>query len=161
MITIAVTGHTNLNASTQIRVKDAMKALLANYADQGLIGVSCLAKGADTIFADTVLEMGGKLLAIIPSQDYRATRVKPDHAEDFDRLIAAADDVVIMDHVSASRIAYDTANKAMLKRADRFIAVWDSSPPSGKGGGTADTVLEAQALGISVDIIWPEGAERV
>ena len=30
----------------------------------------------------------------------------------------------------------------------------------GKGGGTVDTVLEARAAGLPVDVAWPEGAAR-
>ena len=44
--------------------------------------------------------------------------------------------------------------------SERLVAVWDGSPPSAKGPGTADTVLEAQAAGLPVDVLWPDGAAR-
>ncbi|MFC4030241.1 hypothetical protein ACFO3J_02015 [Streptomyces polygonati] len=43
---------------------------------------------------------------------------------------------------------------------DRLIAIWNGQPPTGKGGGTADAVLEARAAGIPVDMVWPRDAGR-
>ncbi|MCN9243074.1 hypothetical protein NGF19_20105 [Streptomyces sp. RY43-2] len=40
------------------------------------------------------------------------------------------------------------------------MAVWDGSAPTGKGGGTADTVAEARAAGLAVDVVWPSGTRR-
>lgn len=57
------------------------------------------------------------------------------------------------------RQAYEAANGELLKRADRFVAVWDGTPPSGTGG-TADTVEQARTAGLPVDVVWPGGAER-
>ncbi|MEU5838197.1 hypothetical protein ABZ820_31635 [Streptomyces diacarni] len=50
---------------------------------------------------------------------------------------------------------------ALLCRTQmRLVAVWDGRPPSGKGGGTADTVEQARAAGVDVVVVWPEGAGR-
>ncbi|MGQ5640181.1 MULTISPECIES: hypothetical protein [unclassified Streptomyces] len=125
-----------------------------------LTGISCIAKGSDTLFAEAVLELGGRLIVVIPAQDYRQAKVKPDHAETFDRLTAAAAEVLILEHETANRSAYEDANRTLLRRADRLVAVWDGAPPSGKGGGTADTVTEAREAGLPVDVVWPEGTAR-
>lgn len=61
---------------------------------------------------------------------------------------------------TANRDAYEAANRELLTRADVLVAVWDGSPPSGKGGGTADTVQDARAAGLPVEVVWPEGAAR-
>lgn len=97
---------------------------------------------------------------MIPSRDYRERKVRPDHAETFDRLVKAADEVVVLPHETANRQAYEAANSVLLERADRLVAVWNGEPPTGKGGGTADTVLEARTAGVPVDRIWPDGAAR-
>ncbi|KOT64397.1 hypothetical protein ADK43_06065 [Streptomyces rimosus subsp. rimosus] len=141
-------------------LRRALRDLLAPYADSGLVGISCIARGADSVFADAVLDAGGGLCVILPCQNYRQTKVKADHAPTFDRLLAAADDVVIMPHTTANREAYAAANRALLERADRLVAVWDGTPPSGKGGGTADTVEDARRAGLPVDIVWPDGTKR-
>lgn len=159
--TIAVTGHMDLTEASVTLVRDALREMLKPYAADGdLIGVSCIAKGSDSLFAETVLELGGQLIAVIPSQDYRQNKVKPDHAETFDRLTESAAEVVVLDHATANRSAYEDANRTLLQRADRLVAVWNGEPPSGKGGGTADTVLEAREAGLPVDVVWPQNAAR-
>ncbi|WTO36586.1 hypothetical protein OG399_20465 [Streptomyces achromogenes] len=161
MMTIAVTGHMDLTEDTIPLVRAALDDLLKPYADGGdLLGISCIAKGADSLFAEAVLRAGGRLAVVIPSRDYRREKVKADHADLFDRLAEAADEVVVLPNDTADRHAYEATNAVLLKRADRLVAVWDGKPPSGKGGGTADTVLEARAAGIPVDVVWPDGAAR-
>lgn len=159
MTTIAVTGHMDLSDSSVPLVRDALRETLRPYAAD-LTGVSCIAKGSDSIFAEVVLELGGNLVTVIPSTDYRRAKVRPDHEETFDRLLAAAAEVVVLAHETANRSAYEDANRTLLKRAERLVAVWNGEPPSGKGGGTADTVLEARDAGLPVDVVWPDGAAR-
>jgi hypothetical protein len=158
--TIAVTGHMDLSDATVPVVRADLEKRLADYDPARLTGVSCIAKGSDSLFAEAVLAVGGRLLVVVPSADYRQAKVKPDHATTFDRLHAAAGEVLVMPYESANRQAYEAANAVLLERADRLMAVWDGQPPSGKGGGTADTVVMARAAGIPVDVVWPEGAER-
>ncbi|MGW1032295.1 hypothetical protein ACWD4Z_08865 [Streptomyces antibioticus] len=161
MTTIAVTGHMDLTEDSIPLVRTALDDLLQQYAVDGdLVGVSCIAKGADSLFAEAVLAAGGRLTVVIPSQDYRRNKVKPDHAPLFDRLVEAAGEVLVLPHETADRQAYEAANAVLIERADRLAAVWNGEPPGGKGGGTADTVLEAQAAGIPVDVVWPDGAAR-
>jgi hypothetical protein len=157
--TIAVTGHMDLTEASVPLVREALRETLKPYA-QDLTGVSCIAKGSDSLFAEVVLELGGRLVAVIPSRDYRQAKVRPDHAETFDRLTAAAVEVLVLDHERANRAAYEDANRTLLWRAERLVAVWNGEPPSGKGGGTADTVLEARDAGLLVDVVWPDGVER-
>ncbi|QKW21117.1 hypothetical protein HUT16_20475 [Kitasatospora sp. NA04385] len=159
MTVIAVTGHMDLTEESVTLVRDTLASLLADHADHGLTGVSCIAKGADAIFADAVLSAGGQLVVVVPSADYRQTKVKPDYAEEFDRLHQAATEVVVMPHAEANREAYEAANEELLRRADLLFAVWDGQPGNGRGG-TADTVSGARAAGLPVTIVWPDGAAR-
>ncbi|MEU3216470.1 hypothetical protein [Streptomyces sp. NPDC006971] len=159
MATLAVTGHMDLTDESTPLVRAALRGLLAEHSDD-LIGVSCIAAGADTLFAEEVTAAGGRLIVVIPSRDYREKKVKGNHVPAFDRLVGAAEEVLILPHEKANRSAYEAANAELLKRADRLVAVWDGRPPSGKGGGTADTVEEARAAGLPVDVVWPKGAAR-
>ncbi|WP_181787009.1 hypothetical protein [Streptomyces phytophilus] len=160
MTTLAVTGHMDLQTETITLVQGALQELVAAYDTAELVGVSCIAAGADSLFARAVVEAGGRLITVIPSKDYRQTKVKPEHTATFDLLAEAAHEVVVMPFETATRRAYEAANAELLRRADRLVAVWDGRPPSGKGGGTADTVLEARRIGLPVDVIWPEGSAR-
>ncbi|WP_411142580.1 hypothetical protein [Streptomyces sp. x-80] len=159
MTTIAVTGHMDLTEDSVPLVRQALEQLLQQRADDTLVGVSCIARGSDSLFAEAVLAAGGRLVVLIPSRDYRQKKVKPDHAPLFDRLVEAAGEVLVMDHETANRQAYETANAALLERADRLVAVWNGEPPTGKGG-TADVVTEARGAGIPVDVVWPVGTAR-
>ena len=158
MTTIAVTGHMDLTESTVPLVQEALRSLLRVYSAGELTGITCLARGSDTLFAEAVVEAGGHLIAVLPSQDYQEAKVKPDHAPAFNRLAAIAD-VVIMPYDTANRDAYEAANGELLKRADRLVAVWDGKPSTGKGG-TADTVEQARDAGLPVDVVWPSEARR-
>ncbi|MFI1826160.1 hypothetical protein ACH41E_06835 [Streptomyces sp. NPDC020412] len=161
MTIIAVTGHMDLTEDSVPLVRAALDDLLSRHAGDGqLNGISCIAKGSDSLFAEAVLAAGGRLTVVIPSQDYRQNKVKPDHAALFDRLVEAAEKVLVLPHEAANRQAYEAANAVLVERADRLVAVWNGEPPTGKGGGTADTVLDAQAAGVPVDVVWPEGAAR-
>lgn len=159
MTTYAVTGHMDLTDDAARLVRTALKGLFT--ADlEGLVGVSCIAAGADSIFAEELLAAGGRLIVVLPSRDYREKKVKPGHAALFDSLVQAASEVIVMKHETADRAAYEAANGELLRRGDRLVAVWDGTPPSGKGGGTADTVAQARAARLEVVVVWPEGARR-
>ncbi|MFE6163863.1 hypothetical protein ACFQ7F_33675 [Streptomyces sp. NPDC056486] len=160
MATYAVTGHIDLTHKSVGLVRAALREVFARHTEGELVGVSCIAAGADSIFAEELLAAGGRLVVVLPSRDYRQAKVKPEHAETFDRLGSAAAEVVVMPHETADRSAYEAANAELLRRGDRLVAVWDGAPPSGKGGGTADTVLAAREAGLAVDVVWPEGAAR-
>jgi hypothetical protein len=159
MTTLAVTGHMDLTEESVPLVRAALRGLLEPYGND-LTGVSCVAAGADSLFAEEVASVGGALVVVIPSRDYRETKVKPEHASVFDQLVEAAAEVLVMPHQSANRQAYESANAVLLDRADRLVAVWNGEPPSGKGGGTADVVVAAREAGLPVDVVWPEGAAR-
>ncbi|MFG2721975.1 hypothetical protein ACGFW5_27350 [Streptomyces sp. NPDC048416] len=159
MVTIAVTGHMDLDPGTIGPVRAQLRELLAEFSP-GLVGRSCLAPGADTVFAQEVLALGGTLCAVIPSRDYRDAEVGAADRSVFDALRAAAEDVAVMPYEHAGRAAYEAANRRLLQGADRLVAVWDGGAPTGRGGGTADTVAEARAAGVRVDVLWPPGSLR-
>ncbi|MFG3510362.1 hypothetical protein ACGF5F_33255 [Streptomyces sp. NPDC047821] len=159
MVTVAVTGHMDLADEAAEAVRTALRDLLAGLRGDSLVGRSCLARGADTLFAEEILSLGGRLSVIIPSRDYRDAVVTPADLTRFDALCEAADEVVIMPYEHAGRAAYEAANLRLLQGADRLVAVWDGSAPTG-GGGTADTVAAARSAGLAIDVVWPPGARR-
>ena len=160
MTTIAVTGHMDLAPEAAGLVPAQLRKLLGEFEGDDLVGRSCIARGADTLFAQEVLALGGRLSAIIPSRDYREAEVPEEDLARFDALLDAAEEVLVMPYEHAGRDAYEAANRRLLQGADRLVAVWDGSPPSGRGGGTADVVASARAAGVRVDVVWPLGAFR-
>ncbi|WP_116247389.1 hypothetical protein [Nocardiopsis sp. FIRDI 009] len=159
MTRIGITGHSNLSADSVPLVRAALAEALAPYANGDLTGLSCLARGADQLFAEVVLDAGGRLEVVLPSVDYREAKVKPDNLDRFDGLLMRSALVRYMPHRTAGRTAYEDANEAVLGGIDRLFAVWDGQPSDGKGG-TGDAVEAARGRGVPVDVIWPEGARR-
>jgi len=149
----------NLTPPTVTLVREAIRKALAPYVPAGLTGVSCIAAGPDSIFAEVVLDLGGALEVILPASDYREREVKPEHAQRFDSLIRRASSVRAMPHEMSNHNAYEAANAALVTSSDRLIAVWDGRASANKGG-TATVVHYAESKGLPVEIVWPEGAER-
>lgn len=159
MTTFSVTGHMRISPDSVEPIRRALVDLMKPYAGE-LVGVSCIARGSDTLFAEVIIELGGKLVVVMPSRNYRERKVKPDHAPTFDRIMQVASEIVTMEHEDAGKEAYESANRELLRRADRVVAVWNGSEPAGNGG-TADTVEVARAAGIPVDVVWPTGASLI
>jgi hypothetical protein len=155
---IAITGHRGLPPSTERLVDRAIRDQLAACAGSDLVGVSNLADGADQLFAQAVLDAGGRLEVIVPAAQYRDRLPASAHAG-YDSLLSKASRVDRLNRVESTEQAHMEASSAMLARADRLFAVWDGQPAGGYGG-TADVVAEARRQGIPVTIIWPEGASR-
>lgn len=166
-VRIGVTGHTDLSLDTIRLVARAVREHLRQVRDrarersQVVVGVSCLAPGADCVFARVLLGLGGRLEAIIPSDDYREsqTTVLPRFAPIFDDLVRQADIVRRTGWIEAQPRAFAAANDVMLASIDELVAVWDGEQ-STVLGGTAHAVGVARSQGIPVTVIWPPGARR-
>lgn len=159
MIRIGGTGHSSLPAETADLVFDGLRDALEPYSGDDLLGITCLADGADQLFAHAVLSLGGRVDVILPAPDYRDRVVKRHNLAQFDALIAEAADVEHMPFETSGRKAYMAASEALVARSDRLVAVWDGEP-SGGLGGTADVVAHARRAGIPVQVVWPSGARR-
>jgi len=155
---IGITGHTNLSAATVLLVAAGIREVLAPHS-VGLTGVTCLARGADQIFARVVLELGGVIEVVLPAHDYRARKVSADNAAEFDEILTLARAIRTMPFAHSDGAAYQAASEHMLSTVDSLIAVWDGRPAGGYGG-TADVVAAARESGMAVTVIWPPGAER-
>jgi hypothetical protein len=158
MTRIAVSGHRLLTPDVAALVDGALRAELAGEDPQALVGITCLADGADQIFARVVLDRGGRLEVVVPARGYREA-LPAEFRAGFDELLASAAGVTVLEHEVSAAHAYLDASLTMLDGAERLVAVWDGEPARGPGG-TADVVDHAHARGIPVTVIWPSGAFR-
>lgn len=142
---------------TRELVSAALRKLLVQYAGD-MFGVSCLADGADQLFARIVLDLGGPLQVVVPAEQYR-DGLSPQAQPAYDELIAKADRVERLPFVESTEAAHMAGGKAIVDRSDLLLAVWDGAPARGYGG-TADVVAYARKRGVPVKVIWPEGASR-
>ncbi|MQY20286.1 hypothetical protein [Nocardia macrotermitis] len=156
---IGVTGHMNLTADTTPLVyAEITRQITAVGGAAEVTGVSCIARGADSVFARAALDAGGRLEVVVPSRNYRERKVKPDHAPLFDELVQRAERVQVMDFDDAGAEAYEAANEVVVGSCDRLIAVWDGE--GGERGGTGSVVALARERGVPVTVVWPEGSAR-
>lgn len=156
MTKLAITGHRGLPRDTEQLVDAALRGEITGTSD--VVGLSCIADGADSLFAQAVLDQGGELVVIVPAARYREG-LPEEHHPVYDALLARASDVVRLDHVASTSQSHMDASIDMIERADRLVAVWDGKPARGYGG-TADIVDAARDRGLPVTVIWPEGARR-
>lgn len=156
MTRIGVTGHQALPAAAIDFITRGIRAVLSTYED--VWGYSCLAAGADQLFATEVLAAGGKLHVVLPSAGYAATLHGVDSIR-FRRLLAAASDTTELCFPAPGAPAYHAAGRLIAEISDVLIAVWDGQAARGEGG-TADIVAHARGLDRDVRIVWPPGVTR-
>ncbi|GIF72323.1 hypothetical protein [Asanoa siamensis] len=152
---IGVTGHVRLADGTAELVYAALSATLATH-DGPLHGVTCLADGADQLFARAVAALGGTFEVVLPAADYRTV---VDDRESFDDLLGKAIRVDYLPYARSDAAAYFAASDELLNRVDHLIAVWDGVA-SDVVSSTAHVVRTARDRGLPVTVIWPAGARR-
>lgn len=145
---VGVTGHRDLRDRASL-ARSVARELAQLKAP--IVGISALAAGADQLFAEAVIEEGGRLEVVLPGHDYRSTLPRSS-LHRFDRLLAQAASVVTLEHDTLGGDAYLAAGLAMLERCDILFAIWDGEPSRGTGG-TADLVERARAAAIPVRVI--------
>lgn len=157
MTRIGITGHQSIPAQAVAHVQQGIRAALADVPAP-LEGYSSLADGADQIFASILLELGGRLHAIIPAKDYEATFDGRSLAH-YRKLLNAATDIKQLPFDEAGEPAYDAAGRAVVDESEVLIAVWDGKPARGRGG-TADAVRYARDMNVPVHVVWPSDTTR-
>jgi hypothetical protein len=157
VVRFGVTGHRILPPRIIDRAIDHWRRVLPSGGQ--LRGVSCLADGADQLFATQVLAAGGTLEAVLPCTDYASSLLADDSRARFEDLRRAATSVVTMPYPKPSEHAFLAAGHALVDRSDHLFAVWDGRPARGIGG-TADVVSYARARGCPVTVLWVDGILR-
>ncbi|MFB7511012.1 hypothetical protein [Streptomyces broussonetiae] len=155
---VGITGHRGLSTQVGERVRAFLAERVEEYYSAELVGVSCIADGPDSWFAEAVLEHGGRLEVVIPAAEYRESL--PDwHHHVYDRLISRAADIHHTGMAESTSQAHQAGSEILVGLVHELIAVWDGQPARGYGG-TADVVAYAERTGVPVRVLWPEGASR-
>jgi hypothetical protein len=155
---VGATGHRYLHAGTARVVERALRERLARVPADVLVGVSSLADGADQLFAEAILALGGSLEVIVPAARYR-DELSDESRSAFDRLLARASAVKRLDYEESTSEAHMAAGRVVVERSEVLLAVWDGRPARGMGG-TGDVVAYAVERGVPVEVVWPTGADR-
>ena len=119
MYRIAISGHRGLPAPTARLVDQALRAALAERAPD-VTGLSCLADGADQIFARAVTDLGGTLEAVIPAAEYR-DKLPEDSHPGYDDLLARAAAVHRLPFTESTPESHMAASKLMVDAGRRAV----------------------------------------
>lgn len=147
---VGVTGHQQREGIDWPWVRSRIDRYLAGKSI--IFGYSSLAAGTDQIFADAVLDAGGKLIAVVPMEDY-ASHFEDEPLKEYKRLLAKAQ-IVDLRSKKPDEGAFLEAGKWIARDVDCMVAVWDGEDAAGRGG-TADIVAYAMSLGRQVHHIDP------
>jgi len=139
---IGITGHQKLkNPLLWKWVASEINDILGEFSSR-LIGFSSLAVGADQVFAEAVLNCGGKLQAIIPFDGYELKFTRGADRERYFRLLHQAAAIETLEKRESNEAAYFAAGQKIVESAEIIVAVWDGKPAAGLGG-TGDMVAVA------------------
>src|SRR5437016_4157296 len=128
---IGMSGHQDIPEEAISFVRRRIAGVVSKLPDD-LVGVSSLAVGADQLFASLVLEHGGRLHIIIPSEGYETTFSDPHDLGQFRSLLERADTVEKLTYHEPSEDAFLAAGRRVVENSDLFLAVWDGQPAKGK-----------------------------
>jgi hypothetical protein len=155
---VGITGHRGLSTEVENQVQALLADQVQAYDPVELVGISCIADGPDAWFAEAVLRHGGRLEVVVPASEYRESL--PDwHHSAYDQFMSRAADVHHTGMTESTSEAHQAGSEILVGLVEELIAVWDGKPARGYGG-TADVVAYAQRIGVTVRVLWPEGASR-
>jgi hypothetical protein len=154
---IGVTGHRRIPDAVLPAVCSGIRAQL--LVTGPLKALSCLAAGADQLFADIALDCGVPLTAVIPGMDYEAHLGDAATRTAYRRLLGFCTERVRLPYEATPEEAYSAAGRYIVDHADRLVAVWDGAPARGRGG-TGEVVEYARGAGVPVTVLWCDGVER-
>jgi hypothetical protein len=163
---IAISGHrpNRLHigpAAVRARLDEVLTRLAAKAhvaEPDAPVAVSPLAEGSDRLFAQSAIDHGFALEALLPmpSQEYVMTFGDPSTTGEFHALLARARLVrELPGSRSDTKSAYAALGQVTVDVCDVLVVVWDGKPAAGRGG-TPDVIAHALERGRRV--IWVDAA---
>ena len=146
---IGITGHRDLGEEEVGFVAEALHDLLARLKKEhpkGLVALSALAEGVDTLFAEAALALSIPLEVVIPFEEYAKDFPPGPPRQHFEQLLAYAQTIHRLPYRKRSDDAYLAGGIWIADHSDLLVAVWDGQPARGKGG-TGDVVAYARQNG--------------
>jgi hypothetical protein len=155
---VGVSGHQRIPTEALAYIQRGIIRVISAFRSN-LTGLSSLAAGADQIFADSILQIGGRLHVVIPCRRYETTFSDEQDFERFMSLLKHAETVETLDHADPSEDAFLDAGHQIVDHSELLVAIWDGEAAKSKGG-TGDIVEYARLGGKRVEVIWPLNVMR-
>ena len=143
---VGITGHQTLGdaeAWCRTVMQDLVRSLPVTH------GYTCLAAGADQLFADILCSRGVSFTAVIPSENYARAFASDAARRHYLELVQKASDRISLPFTQPGDAAYLAASHRVVASAETLIAIWDGQAAKGLGG-TADVVAYAREQGVTV-----------
>ena len=138
---VGMTGHQDLGSSEDVAwIREHLHLLIEDY--HVTAGFTCLADGADQLYAELLASQAIPYTPVLPCRRYQEAFQDEGVRERFKRFLSAAPKIVWLDFDRPSRAAFFEAGKTVVDRSDMMFAVWDGNAARGLGG-TADVVAYA------------------
>lgn len=138
---VGITGHQDLGSSATVEwVRATLDRLIEEY--RVTEGFSCLAAGADQLYAELLASKGILCTPVLPCRNYAAAFRDEGARQRFHELLSAAPKIVWLDFDHPNPIAFFEASAEIVYRSEVLFAVWDGQEARGFGG-TADVVAYA------------------
>ena len=135
---VGVTGHQDLGTDENVAwVRNAIAAAITELDVSH--GFTCLARGADQLYAEVLMERGIPFTAVIPCEEYEETFPTSEGLARFKELLGFAANEEWLPYREPSEVAFFDAGKRVVDCSKSLIAAWDGEPAKGLGG-TADVV---------------------
>ena len=137
-----VTGHQKLGDKETICWVE--NSLTKEIQKQDIItGLTCLAIGADQLFAQILDSFQIPYIAVVACEKYDETFAKESDRENYYQYLARANETIKLDFPFPSEQAYYDAGKYVVDHSDMLFAVWNGKAARGLGG-TGDVVEYAK-----------------
>jgi hypothetical protein len=150
-----ITGHRELESINWIRTK--IQEIIIEM--KIIYGYTCLASGADQLFAEMLIHNNIKYTAVIPCINYEAT-FKDSSLEDFRLSKSKASEIIELKYNKPSEKAFNEAGKMVVDNSKIMIAIWNGDEAKGFGG-TADIVDYAIQLNKKIIHINPISKTKI
>lgn len=140
-----MTGHQSLGS--KLAVEWLQEQLMQAAAENEVtLGYTCLAAGADQLFASTLYQLGIPYVVLIPSKQYEDTFDDSDILMQYRLWLSRATKIVELGFDFPTETAFFEAGKKIVDCSDLIVAVWNGKPAKGLGG-TGDVVKYALSRG--------------
>ena len=160
---VGVSGHRDLHPGDRARLREAVRSFVheicRHLPDTELHVMVGMAEGADLLVAQTVLELGVRVEAVLPMPLAQyASDFDPDTLQVLKGLLSRPNvsctelgpppPAANGDAAAGRNAMYANLTETLIRRSSLLLALWDGKP-SLLPGGTADTVL--RFLGVRTD----------
>jgi hypothetical protein len=143
-----ITGHQFFTSTDEAPWVTAI--LRDSVRDYGVTyGFTCLAAGADQLFASVLATEGLPFCVVVPCNEYEAAFTESSDVDVYLKLLEHADSIVRLDYPEPSEHAFWAAGRRVVRESDVLFAVWDGKTARGLGG-TGDVVAYALTHGTRV-----------